>query len=233
MKYLLWATEMIQISSSTLAFIQNLKKNNTREWFNSHKVEFKRAQVEFSEFVHELAMRISVFDSSIKKALLIPGTVKIFRIYRDVRFSKDKSPYKTNFGGVITAGGMEGGNPGYYLHLQPGESFFGGGLHMPSAPVLGKIRDAIDQDAKPLRTVVTSANFRKYFHGLETYDSLKTVPRGYDKQHPDADLLKLKSLTVFHQLSNSQITEKDFLEQCVRMSKAMKPFNDYLRTVSL
>lgn len=221
---------MPAISKNTFSFLRKLKKNNNRVWFSKHKSEFQDAHNQFKDFVHELTEEIAGFDNSVSKALMDPKTTKIFRIYRDVRFSKDKSPYKTNFGGVISPGGMEGGNPGYYLHIDPDNSFFGGGLHMPSSKTLSKIRDKIDKDDKPIRKIISQKVFKKYFKGLETYDTLKTVPRGYDKNHRSADLLRLKSYTVFRQIQDSKVTSSNFLKECVKTAKAMKPLNDYLRS---
>lgn len=219
------------ISHSTLQFLRDLSRNNRREWFAKHKGEFEKARDEFADFVYALAEGVADFDQEVKKALNHAKTVKVFRIYRDVRFSKDKSPYKTNFAGVVGPGGMGNGNPGYYLHIKPGGSSAGGGLHMPDPKTLARIRSSIDKDASKLRKVLNDKNFKKHFKGLNEDDSLKTVPRGFDKDHPAADLLKNKSFTVGVHFTDSQVTKATFINETLTAFKALQPLVTYLRDV--
>ena len=222
---------MTTLSSSTLKFLKDLTKNNRRDWFKDHKAEFEKARDEFAQLVYELAEGVAGFDREVKRVLNHKKTVKVFRIYRDVRFSKDKSPYKTNFGGVIGPGSMESGNPGYYLHITPGESFAGGGLHMPDPKTLARIRASIDKEASSLRKVLNDKNFKRYFKGLDDYDSLKTVPRGFDKNHPAADLLKHKSFTAGKHFTDNQVTKPAFIKETLKSFKALQPLINYLRSV--
>ena len=222
----------MSISPSTLSFLKNLKANNNKQWFQSHKHDFEHARDEFTEFMRATAEAIATFDPLIRTALTDPKTIKVFRIYRDVRFSKDKSPYKTNLGGYIAPHGMEGGLPGYYLHIQPGESFAGGGLHMPDSKTLGNIRDVIAKDDKPLRNVLSDKRFTKHFKDLDrSYDTLKTVPRGYPKDHPAADLLKLKSFIAGKTLNDTEITSKAFMNDLVDTFKSLSLLVDYLAKI--
>ena len=222
---------MTAISSRTLKFLKELSKNNKREWFYAHKSEFETARGEFADFVYELAEKVGEFDKEVKKNLNHKNTVKIFRIYRDVRFSKDKSPYKMNFAGVIGSGGMDSGNPGYYLHIQPGKSSAGGGIHMSDPKTLSNIRRSIDKDADKLRKVLNGKEFKKYVGKLNSYGDLKTVPRGFDKDHPAADLLKHKSFTAGRAFKNSVVTKTAFSKEVLTTFKALHPLINYLRNV--
>lgn len=221
---------MTTISTSTLKFLRDLTKNNRRDWFKDHKAEFEKARDEFAEFVYELAEGVAGFDKEVKHVLNHKKTVKIFRIYRDVRFSKDKIPYKTNFGGVIGPGSMESGNSGYYLHITPGESFAGGGIHMPDPKTLAKIRASIDKDASKLRKVISDKSFKKYYKGLDSYDDLKTVPRGFDNDHPASDLLRHKHFTAGKHFTDSQVTKSTLGKEILASFKALQPLINYLRS---
>lgn len=216
------------IAKHTIDFLSGLKKNNTKEWFQENREEFDQARANFTEVVHQIAKEVAGFDPRIKKALLDKKTVKIFRIYRDVRFSKNKTPYKVNFGGIISPGGMERGNPGYYVHVEPGNSFLAGGLHMPESKVLAKIRISIAKDDRELRKILADPAFKKTFGGLDSYNILKTVPQGYAKDHKAADLLKFKSYLVLKKLPDKEILAKDFEKKAVQTFKTLKPLNDYL-----
>jgi len=222
---------MTTVTPNTLRFLRDLRKNNRRDWFNDHKAEFEKARDEFGQLVYDLAEGVADFDKEVKRVLDHKETVKIFRIYRDVRFSKNKSPYKTNFGGVIGPGGMKNGNPGYYLHITPGESFAGGGLHVPDPKTLSKIRASIDKDASKLRKVLANKEFKKHFKGIDSNDTLKTVPRGFDKDHPAKDLLRNKSFTAGKHFTDSQVLKSTFVKETLKSFKALKPLINYLRSV--
>ena len=151
-----------------------------------------------------------------------------FRIYRDVRFSKDKRPYKTNMGAGFSAHGKMEQEPGYYLHIEPGKSFIAGGLYMPSPENLAKIRQEIDYNAERFLKILNNKKFKSYFKGLEEWDKLKTMPKGYAKDHPHIELLKNKSFVVSHKFSDSEVTNKNFRKKVAEACKLMKPMNDYL-----
>ena len=222
---------MTSVSPSTLKFLKDLKRNNRRVWFHDHKAQFEKARDDFAQLVYELAEGVANFDQEVKRVLNHEKTVKIFRIYRDVRFSKDKTPYKTNFAGVIGPGGMKDENPGYYLHIASGESSVGGGLHMPDQKTLARIRGSIDKDASKLRKVLASKEFKKHFKGINPYYALKTVPRGFDKGHPAKDLLKNKSFTASKHFTDSQVLKSTFIKEALKSFKALKPLVSYLRSV--
>ena len=216
------------ISKNTLTFLSSLAQHNNREWFESHKDEFRALHEEFVAFGNEIAGEIARFDPAVRQHLLDPKTVKVFRIYRDARFSHDKRPYKTNFGLVITPGGMERGAGVYYLHIEPGGSFVGGGLYRPSAAVLNRVRKRIASDHKKLRAILRAKTFKSVFGALSEGDMLKTAPRGISPEHPAIDLLKLKSFTAITGLRNADVTSPGLAKQVITVFKAIKPLNDFL-----
>jgi uncharacterized protein (TIGR02453 family) len=152
----------------------------------------------------------------------------IFRIYRDVRFSKDKSPYKSNMGAYLVAGGKQGmmTTAGYYIHIEPGKSFLAGGAYQPPAPWIKSIRNAIDEHGKEFYKIITSKSFTNFL--IYEGEALSKVPQGYDKDHPYAELLKKKSHLAMSTLKDSEILSTDFLKHCSLCFKAMKPMNDFL-----
>jgi len=152
-----------------------------------------------------------------------------FRIYRDVRFSKDKSPYKTNMGAGFSPNGKLVEEPGYYLHLEPGKSFIAGGIYMPNPTNLTKIRQEIDYNTDKLNKVMKSKTFKSLFNGFDEFDKLKTVPKGYAKDHPAIEILKLKSFIVSSPFSDKEVADKKFVKKAAQVAKAIKPLNDFLK----
>ncbi|MDN5200767.1 DUF2461 domain-containing protein [Fulvivirgaceae bacterium BMA10] len=207
-----------------LNFLKDLKANNNRDWFIENKKIYQAARTEFQDILKALIDGIGKFDDRIQD--LEPKDC-MFRINRDIRFSKDKSPYKTNFGGVIAQGGKKSPNPCYYLHFEPGNVFLAGGIYMPEANILKKIRQEIDYNAKVLKNVIEKPAFRKLFGEIEG-DKLKKAPKDYAIDHPDIELLKLKSYIIIHRLANGEPVKKDFIESCLKIYKMMKPYNDFL-----
>ena len=216
------------ISKQTFDFLTELKKHNNKEWFERNKGEFREVYAHFSEFINELAKEVAKFDSRVKKSLIDKRTVKVFRIYRDARFSNNKQPYKLNFGGTIAPHGMENGNAGYYVHVEPGNSFLAGGIHMPDPKVLAKVRSAIAKDHKILRRILGTASFRKTFGRLDPYAMVKTRPKGFAKDHPAIDLLRYKSFIALKKISDKEVTSKNFQREAVKTLQILKPLNDYL-----
>ncbi len=210
-------------------FLLRLTKNNNRLWFTEHKEEFLALHKQFKSFAHEFAESIATFDPLVANALGDPKTIKIFRIYRDVRFSKNKLPYKNNFGIKIVPHGTKDGAPCYYLHIQPGASFLAGGSHMPDKQRLDATREKISTGTKGLKKILSNPEFKSLWGSLDTYYSLKTIPRGYDKNHPEAALLRLKNYTVSHPLKDSELKKNDFLKNSIEKLKVLKPLNDWLR----
>ncbi|MCX6274867.1 MAG: DUF2461 domain-containing protein [Bacteroidetes bacterium] len=217
------------IQKSTLDFLKNLKKNNEREWFDANKEKYLAAKANVDSFVEDVIKSFSSFDKSLAG---LKAKDCVFRIYRDVRFSKDKSPYKTNMGAGINRGGKKMEIAGYYLHIEPGKTMIAGGRWMPSGDHLKKIRQEIDYNGKQLHKILSDKNFKKLFGGLDNSDEYKLVrpPKGYDKDHKDVELLKLNSYLVWHEFSDKDMLSKNFLKNLTATAKAMKPLLDFLNT---
>lgn len=217
------------IQKSTLDFLKNLKKNNEREWFDTNKEKYLAAKSNVDSFVEDVIKSFTSFDKSLAG---LKAKDCVFRIYRDVRFSKDKSPYKTNMGAGINRGGKKMEIAGYYLHIEPGKTMIAGGRWMPSGDHLKKIRQEIDYNGKQLHKILSDKNFKKLFGGLDNSDEYKLVrpPKGYDKDHKDVELLKLNSYLVWHEFSDKDVLSKNFLKNLTATAKAMKPLLDFLNT---
>lgn len=211
---------------TVLKFLRDLAKNNNREWFEKNKDRYLEAKEMFGDFLEALHREMTAFDESI--AGLDPRK-QAFRIYRDVRFSKDKRPYKINMGAGFSPGGKMMQEPGYYIHIEPGNSFIAAGLYQPDAANLAKVRQEIDYNADSLLRILKDRNFRKYFNGLDDFDRVKTAPKGYPKDHPHIELLKNKSFIVSAAFSDQQVKQKDFSRQVAKACKAARPFNDFLK----
>lgn len=212
------------IDSSTLQFLKNVAKNNNREWFNENKNLYIEAQQDVLAFLEKLIEEIAGFDEEILK---IDPKKALFRIYRDTRFSKDKIPYKTNFGASL---GMGKGNKisGYYLHIEPGKSFLAGGVYHPEPPVLKEIRREISTNSAEFRKILEQKEFRNNFRGLSVESKLKRVPNDFEKEDPMAEFLKLKNFIVVHPVSDAALMAKNATENFAEIYKIMKPLNDFL-----
>ena len=212
---------------TTLHFLKKLKINNNREWFDSNKTEYLASKEIFEEFVSELIKGINKFDK--KVSLDLKPKDCTFRIYKDVRFSKDKTPYKNNMSASINPGGKKSNIPGYYFHLEPDGCFLAGGVYMPMPDVLKAIRQEIDYNPLPLINVLKSASFKKEFNGLDEEDKLKNPPKGFNKDHAHSEILKNKHFIVSQKFENKVILKKEGLSKTLDSFKAMYPFLDYLR----
>jgi uncharacterized protein (TIGR02453 family) len=210
------------IEKETLQFLRELKKNNERAWFNKNKDRFVAANDNFTRFVQTLIDETAKFDES---AAGLDAKNSVFRIYRDIRFSKDKSPYKTHFGAVLMGKG-KGCLAGYYLHLEPGNAFLAGGVHMTEPKDMKAIRAKISAEGKKFLKIISDKNFKKTFK-IEG-DRLVRVPQGFDKEDPMAEFLKYKELTLLHSLDDKKILSDDFAPYCAKIFKAMVPFNFFL-----
>ncbi len=212
---------MGSISKSTLNFLVKLKQNNNRDWFNEHKPEFQIEQHNTKAFFESLQVELEKNDAIEK--------LKMFRIYRDVRFSKDKTPYKTHFSGGFVREGKER-RGGYYLHIEPKGSFLGGGFWNPNKDDLFRIRKEFEMDTSEIREIINEGNFVKYFGKLQG-DSLKTAPRGFDKQHPDVDLIRMKQFIISRRFTDKEVLADDFLNEVEKSFRAMRPFFNYMSDV--
>jgi len=214
------------INKTTLDFLKLLKKNNNREWILANRPVYLTAKENFESFIQEIIDKVIDFDPIMKG---LEAKSCIFRINRDIRFSNDKSPYKTNFGAFIVKGGKKNGDKfsGYYLHIEPEKSFIAGGAYMPPAPWLSAIREKIDDEPERFLKIINDKEFIKYF-GAITGESLKKAPKGYPSDHPHIELLKYKSYLAMSELKDSQVLDEHYFDNVIKTMKAMKPFNDFL-----
>ncbi|MBK1895504.1 DUF2461 domain-containing protein [Chryseobacterium paridis] len=214
------------ISTKTFDFLKKLSKNNNREWFNENKSIFTESQENVIAFLEDLIKEMSGFDGELAK---IDAKKALFRIYRDTRFSKDKIPYKTNFGASLGMGkGSQKG--GYYLHLEPGKSFVAGGIYMPESSVLKEVRKEISLYGDDFIKIVNNKDFKKYFPELDQEDKLKKIPQGFEKEDPMGEYLKLKNFIVVYKVKDEIVLDKNAAKELTKIFKLMKPFNDFLNT---
>ena len=219
---------MAYITEHTFQFLKELKKNNNRDWFAENKGVYEKSHKEMYTFGENIIERLNQFDS----ISTISGKKSLYRIYRDVRFSKNKDPYKTNRSGSF---GREGADKrgGYYFSIQPGNSMIGGGFYQPNTEDLNLIRKQLEMDASPLRSVLKSKKFKNTFGEL-LGEQLKTAPRGFEKDDPNIDLLRFKSFYVFKSFSDTEVMAADFEEKVIEVYKNIQPFfqvmTDYLTT---
>jgi uncharacterized protein (TIGR02453 family) len=212
------------IEKHTLDFLKKISKNNNKEWFDKNRDAYLAAKLNIENFTALLIPEIAKISPPI--GLLKPRDC-MFRIFRDVRFSKNKAPYKTNMGAYFAEGGKKSMKGGYYLHIEPGKSFLAGGVYMPPNEVLNAIRQEVDYNTSEFKKIIGKKSFKNTF-GEISGDKLKTVPKGYSKEHPEIELLKYKSYIVWHQLSDAEVLDKNFLKKTMTVFKELKPFNDFL-----
>jgi uncharacterized protein (TIGR02453 family) len=210
---------------ATLNFLKELERNNNREWFNEHKELFTDAQKDVVSFVEELIWEIAKFDAQIGK---VDARKSLFRIYRDTRFSHNKDPYKINFGANI---GHR--NAGYYLHIQPGQSFLAGGIYMLENDKLKELRKEVSNNAEAFQEIVSEERFCRYFGGLSEEDKLKRVPAGFANDDPMAEYLKLKRFVAVHSVADEELLEKDAPKRFAEVYRALKPLNDFINALFL
>lgn len=218
------------IKNETLKFLRDLDKNNNREWFQANKKTFEAAQDNLIAFTGYLINEVGKFDDAV--ATIDPKSC-VFRIYRDVRFSKDKSPYKTNLGAYISPGGRKSMQPGYYFHLQPGRSFAAGGKHLPDGPETLRIRNAIANNTDEFLKVVEKKSFREQF-GEMRGDRLKSAPKGFDPDHKAVEYLKLREFMAFKELHDAKtLCSAEFPKYLAGLIKEMYPLVAFLRNALL
>lgn len=213
------------VSSSSLQFLRDLKENNNRPWFNENKSRYQEAQAEMAALAESLIERMNGHD----ELEPVTGKKSLFRIYRDVRFSKDKSPYKTHLSGSLVRA-TKWRRGGYYFHVEPGASFIGGGFWAPNKEDLLRIRQEIAMDAEPLRKIITAPSFIETFDKLEG-DQLKTAPKGFDRDHPDIDLLRYKQFLLSSSFTDKEVCSNDFVDKMNAAFQNMRPFFDFMSDV--
>ncbi len=217
---------MTTISRQTIAFLRQLKQNNNKEWFDANRKEaYEAAKQNFLQFINSLIENIIKFDEDIS-GLEVKET--LFRINRDIRFSKDKSPYKTNFGSSINKGGKKSITAGYYLHMEPGnKSFAAGGSWQPQPEQLNAIRQEIDYNFADFKKIISVTSFKSRLE-FEEADKLKTVPKGYASDNAAIDYFKYRSFIVSKMYPDSEVISDNFLNDLTSTFKAMKPFISFL-----
>jgi len=208
-----------------IEFLELLKLNNNREWFQANKTIYEKVKNDFMFFTGKLISGISKFDADIKN---ISPKDCMFRIYRDVRFSNDKSPYKTNFGAFIAPGGLKSQLPGYYFHVQRGECFTSAGIYMPGTDVLNKIRLLIVNEYSEFKSIIESSNFKKYKLNFWE-DKLKRPPKGFDADFEGIEYVKLKSFVPYYEISEQELFSGNLIENILEKLKIMYPFNRFLK----
>jgi uncharacterized protein (TIGR02453 family) len=214
------------LQPATFKFLKDLKKNNNKPWFDEHRKQYETAKTGFYDLLGDIIKAIAVFDGTV--AHLTPKDCA-FRINRDVRFSKDKSPYKPNMGAFISKGGKKINSAGYYIHIEPGQCFAASGFYMPEAPQLAKIRQEIDYSFDAWKTIVTDKGFKKHFvKGVEGIEVLSRPPKGYDAGNPAIHYLKMKSFIVSRDLGDAALQEKTAVKEIAKTFAAMKPMIDFL-----
>lgn len=210
-----------------LDFLSELAENNHKEWMEANRPRYKKAKAFFEGLVGELIAKTAVFEPPL--ADLEPKKC-IFRINRDIRFSKNKNPYKTNVGAVIAQGGRKSPYACYYIHVQPGNIFRAGGIYHPESKILKAVRQEIDYSGDKLKEIIESEDFKKHFPEVAG-ESLKTAPKGYPKDHEHIELLRKKSFLVTEKVSDADFLRDDFIEKTVGVYESMKPFNDFFNVV--
>lgn len=209
---------------TTLDFLRDLAQNNNRPWFAAHRARYEQAMGAFEALIADV---IDAVGRQEDLGSLMPRDC-IFRIYRDLRFSKDKTPYKLHFGAVVGAAGRHFPDRGTYIHLQPGDaSFIADGLHEPDREQLANVRRAIAEDPQALREILADPEFVRWF-GEMRGEMLRTAPQGYDREHPAIDLLRYKQFLVIRPLTDAEVVSDGLVTQIVGARQAMQPFLAWL-----
>lgn len=215
------------LAAQTLKFLWGLKRNNNRNWFEAHRPQYEAAKIDFQNFI-----QLVIEDFSRKDVTIAGITSKecMFRINRDFRFSKDKSPYKTNFGASIKQGGKKSPFAGYYFHCEPGHSFIGGGLWMPDNESLKKVRQEIDYNWAEFQSVIKEKKFKAVYKDLYKGEdvSLSTTPKGYEKDNPAIGYLKLKSFIAETRIGDEDLNKSSLHKKTVAAYEALQPFLQFV-----
>lgn len=215
------------LQQSTIKFLKDLKKNNKKEWFDKNRQRYESAKADFEQLTTKVLAGISAFDQTI---IHLQPKECTFRINRDVRFSKNKSPYKTNMAMYISRAGKKGFSPGYYLHVEPGAGFLAGGIWMPMAPELKKVRQEIDYNWQDFKKILGAGKFKSLFGDLERSDNvvLSRPPKGYDASNPAIEYLKFKSLIASAPVVDDDLTSKNLVKKVVARFEILHPLIVFL-----
>jgi uncharacterized protein (TIGR02453 family) len=221
------------LQPSTIKFLKDLKKNNNKPWCDVNRKRYEEAKADFAAFIQSVINLHGKKDPSIKNLL---AKECMFRINRDIRFSKDKSPYKTNFGASINKGGRKAWNSaGYYFHLEPGGCFTGGGIYMPDPDTLKKLRQEIDYNLPAFKKIVGSKKFKTVYGGLSTGNELQLsrVPKGYEADNPAAEYLRYKSYIAMVNIPDTDLTSKNLLRKTLAAFEALQPLTQFINESAL
>ena len=219
------------LEPQTLKYLSQLKKNNNKPWFDSHRAQYEAAKIDFSNFIQ------LVIDDWQRTDTTLAGLSSkdcMFRINRDIRFSKDKTPYKTHFAASIKRGGRKSPFSGYYFHVEPGNSFIGGGMWLPEVPALKNMRQEIDYNWEEFKSILKEKSFKKTYVDLYRGEdqSLSTVPKGYEKDNPAIDYLKLKSFIAETRLEDEALTKSSLHKKTIAAFEALRPLINFInRTI--
>lgn len=215
------------VPENIVQFLEDLRENNNRDWFHDNKSNYEDYKKAYTKLIQEFLDEMIPKDDSLKH--LEPKNCS-FRIARDIRFSKDKTPYKTHMGIWMSGGTKNTNMPGYYIHIEKGKSFIGGGVWWPENADLKKIRKEIAYFYEDLEEILEDKKFKKEFGTFERNDTnaLKTAPKDYEKDHPAIEFLKLKSFTAGQAIDDKLLTDKDFVKKISEKLIALKPLNDFL-----
>lgn len=215
------------ITKTTIQFLKQLEKNNNKPWFDEHRKEYESAKKDFLQLTEKILNEISDIDTEV--AHLAPKDC-VFRINRDVRFSKNKSPYKTNMGMSIAKGGKKGIFAGYYFHLEPGKSFVGGGLYMPMASEINKVRQEIDYCSEEWTAILNNKTFKRIYGDIERSAdiSLSRPPKGYDASHSCINDLKLKSWIATIEIKDELLTTPQLRKTIIESFQALQPLLQFI-----
>ena len=206
-------------------FLTQLKLNNNREWFSENKKWYEASKKEVESFISEMITTISAIDPSVQTPAMKDC---VFRIFRDVRFGADKSPYKTNFGGFIARGGRKTAFPGYYFHFEPGESMLAAGVYQPEPDTLKMLRNEVYYHSSELKEILEKPSFKKYFDQLGDFNKMKKAPKDFPADFPDIELLKYRSYIVSHKVADKIAVSGSYSKQVVEMVKELQPFMAFL-----
>lgn len=218
----------MKLHPDTFQFLTELKENNNRDWFNDQKNRFLSIKEGFESYVDSIIKDFSVMEPAIQG---LTGKKSVMRIYRDVRFSLDKSPYKVNLGASLHNPQHKGNFPGYFLSIGPSESFLAGGYWMPDAPILKAIRQEIDYYPEKFESIIHNPSFKDIFGGLGQENKLKTMPKGYSEDHPLIEVLKLKSFTASFPIKDQELLSDSAYPKILGGLKSLIPLVHFLKAV--
>jgi len=213
------------ISKNVILFLKELESNNNREWFQENKAKYEASKSEVETIINELIPLVQQFDTSIGAPLVKDC---MFRIYRDVRFSPDKSPYKTHIGAFIANGGRKSRFGGYYLHLEAGKSMLGGGIYRPSPDEVKKIRQAMHYHAADFESILQAPKFKEYFECISDDQPLQKPHRDCPEGFAHPEWFTYRNFTVLHRLNDDEVSKTDFIQKATDVFEAMAPFNRFL-----